>query len=307
MNKMMRKRFLPILFVISGLATPVYMIEPAAMIDGLAIYRTGTGEPVFLMPYPHASGGSSMAEHPLTDILTGLGRSVVTFDPPGLYHSTRKPSMELAEMLDCTLETLAYFGLVDSIDMMGHSMGSFCALAFAIEHQGRVKRLVLVGSTSGWPAVRKWGLPHNWKWWKDKEYWQCMYLGTRIALGRGNLEIHKRLDHLVASVSYVDPQYVPEPDIKEGDKHKPLPVRSDWFDHLRRTKVDYQGKLHLLDLPVLICVGKHDPQTPPVMNRQLHEGIANSELVVFDKSGHSPFIEEQEAFTRVLEVFMSRP
>jgi len=209
-------------------------------------------------------------------------------------------------MLACTSETLDYFGIDDRVDFMGHSMSSFCALAFNIEHQERVKRLVLVGSTSGWPAVRKWGLPRNWKWWKDWEYWQCMYLGTRIVLGLGNLAIHKKLDYLVAKASYVDKRYVPEVKISREDRREPLPARSVWFDHLRKGKVDYKGKLHLLDLPVLICVGKYDPQTPVVMNRELYDGIRNSEIIIFNQSGHHPFVEEKALFTDTLRTFLER-
>lgn len=300
MNKLWHSLLIAVLFAPYSSSA----MQPTAIINGLAVYRLGEGEPVFLMPYPHASGGSSMAAHPLADILLELGRSVVTFDPPGAYHSTREPLVTMTEMLDCAFETLDHFGLTGAIDFAGHSMSSFCALAFAVDHPEHVHRLVLVGSLSGWPAVRKWGLPHNWKWWRDREYWQCLFWGTRIAVGLGNLAVHKRLDHLVDQASYVDQQYVTPLALDSGDRRRPLPARSNWFDQVRRAKLDYLPQLGQLDLPVLIYVGRYDPQTPVVMNRQLHENIAISELVIFEHSGHSPFVEEAGLFTRTLGDFL---
>lgn len=300
MNKLWRSLLLVVLFApCSSVA-----MQPTAIINELAVYRLGEGEPVFLMPYPHASGGSSMAENPLADILLNLGRSVITFDPPGSYHSTREPTVTMSEMLNCTFETLDYFNISGAIDFAGHSMSSFCALAAAVDHPDRVRQLVLVGSMSGWPAVRKWGLPRNWKWWRDREYWQCLFRGARIALGLGNLAVHKRLDHLVDQASYVDQKYVSPLDLNKGDHRRPLPARSNWFDQVRRAKFDYLPHLHQLDLPVLICVGRYDPQTPVVMNRQLHENIPGSEMVIFEQSGHSPFVEEAELFAHTLKEFL---
>ena len=279
--------------------------EPTAILDGLAVYRIGGGEPVFLMPYPHASGQASMAESELAEILVGLGRSVITFDPPGVFRSTRKPEVDMDEMLECTLETLQYFGQVDPLDVVGHSMSSFCALAFSLEQMNRVRRLVLIGSTSGWPAIRRWGIQKYWKR-GEVEHKRLMAWGFRIFIGLGNLEIHKELDRLIDRASYVDKSLVAETVIDDSDRRKPVPVRAKWPVYLRRKNLDFSGRLSELDLPVLICVGRYDPQTPVVMNRELHEGMRNSQLVIFERSGHSPFMEERRRFSEVLDRFLSR-
>jgi len=289
-----------IIFIIPGF---IYPMEPYAVIDGLGVYKIGEGEPVFLMPYPHASTAASIAESPLVDILNSMNRSVITFDPPGAYRSTRTPIVDMDEMLACTNETLDYFGIDSGIDLIGHSMSSFCALAFSIEHRSRVRRLVLVGSTTGWPAVSRWGVHKHWKW-TQKKRWQIMYLGTRLFLGFGNLKTHKKLDNLIDYASYVDKKHVTEIEIETSDHKRPLPVRSKWKNYLRNEKADYKDRLNLLEIPVLICVGRYDPQTPVVMSRELRDGIKDSELIVFDNSGHSPHIEEQDYFSRVVREFL---
>ena len=71
-----------------------------------------------------------------------------------------------------------------------------------------------------------------------------------------------------------------------------------------KEKADYKNRLHLLDIPVLIAVGKYDPQTPVTMSRELNDGIRNSTLIIFNESGHSPFIEEKDYFTQAVKEFL---
>ncbi|MCB0207465.1 MAG: alpha/beta fold hydrolase, partial [Anaerolineae bacterium] len=110
--------------------------------DGLAIYRLGDGEPLLLFPYPHGSTFRSMAENPLARLLAGLGRHVITCDPPSACRSTRPMRCDLAEMLDCAAEALQVHRVDPPVDVAGHSMGSLCALGLAVERPQLVRRLV---------------------------------------------------------------------------------------------------------------------------------------------------------------------
>jgi proline iminopeptidase len=61
------------------------------------------------------------------------------------------------------------------------------------------------------------------------------------------------------------------------------------------------------DAPTLSRGGAHDVITPvPHGAERLRAGIPGSELVVFNESGHFPFIEEPEAFTDVVRGWLSR-
>jgi proline iminopeptidase len=55
-------------------------------------------------------------------------------------------------------------------------------------------------------------------------------------------------------------------------------------------------RLDEIHIPTLILAGRDDFICPPSQAHILHEGIANSELVIFENSGHLPYIEEAEAF-----------
>lgn len=279
-------------------------MEAAAIVNGLAVYKAGEGEPIFLMPYPHASVTEPMADTELAKILIGMGRSVITFDPPGMFESSREPLVTMEEMLACTNETLRFFKLEEPIDMIGHSMGSFCALAYSIEYQEKIKKLVLIGSTSGWPAVNKWGV-HVYLKENSGDYRRFMIKGFRMFIGLGNLKIHKEIDRIIAYASYVNKSYVPEIIIGEKDRRLPPPARAAWPRYLRKSNLDYRDRLSTIALPVLIVAGRHDPQTPVVMNEELRGLIPDSRLEIFENSGHSPFIEEEGQFRRVLQNFLA--
>lgn len=273
--------------------------------DGLAVYRVGSGDPMLVLPYPHASTARPMGEDRFAEAVAALGRQVITFDPPGAYRSRRPMAGDLAEMLDCAQESLAVAGVAPPIDVAGHSMGSLCALALAIERPHLVRRLVLIGSCSGFAAVRRWSIPHNWRPVRDRQWWQALWLGTRQLTGTGSLAVHKRLDNLVERASFVDQRHVALHAVAPGDWRRPAPARAKWLRQVRR--VDYADRLTEVAAPTLLLVGRHDPQTPLPCSTELAAGIGGAELVVFEHSGHAPFIEESERFAAVVGAFLARP
>ncbi len=57
------------------------------------------------------------------------------------------------------------------------------------------------------------------------------------------------------------------------------------------------SRLHEITVPTLVITGRHDWITPPTQGgERLHAGLPNSKLVIFEQSGHFPFIEEQDKF-----------
>lgn len=62
------------------------------------------------------------------------------------------------------------------------------------------------------------------------------------------------------------------------------------------TRIDQRGLLCDVSVPVLICHGRHDLDVPVTMAEHLAAGLADSRVVIFDSSGHTPLLEEPEAF-----------
>jgi proline iminopeptidase len=66
---------------------------------------------------------------------------------------------------------------------------------------------------------------------------------------------------------------------------------------------DARDRLPAITTRSLVVAGAHD-MTPPERVRELHEGLADSQFVLFDNSGHFAPVEEPEAFRSVVYEFL---
>jgi pimeloyl-ACP methyl ester carboxylesterase len=272
--------------------------------DGLAVYVLGHGEPLLVMPNPQGMVREPQAHEPLVRLLAGLPRRVVTFDPPGAFASARQPRLGLAEMVRCALEALAVAGVRAPVDVVGHSQATLCALALALEAPATVRRLVLIGAVDGgWRATRRArGMPWCWPV-TDRRFWRFAWLAAPLALGRSNLRRLKRLQRLFVGASFVDPRLAPAIDIEPADAHRPAPRRARWQASVR--DVDLRPRLAEVTAPALVCVGRADPQTPPRDNAAIAARLPDCRVVVFDRSGHYPYVEEPDRFRDVVGRFLA--
>jgi proline iminopeptidase len=277
---------------------------PACVHDGLAVYDLGAGPPLLLMPNPQGMVRVPEAHGPLAELLVGLGRRVVTFDPPGAFASPRPPRLGLAEMLACTHEALGVAGVAAPVEVVGHSQATLCQLALALATPAVVRTLVLVGAVDGgWRTTRRaHGLPWCWPL-TDPRRWRFAALAAPLALGRANLGRLKRLQRLYTEASFVDPHLAPAVPIEPGDRRRPPPPRTRWQTSIRQ--VDLRPRLGEISAPALVCVGRHDPQTPWPDNAAIAAALPAGRLKVFERSGHYPFVEEPDRFAAVVAAFRS--
>ncbi len=282
--------------------------SPTFTHSSLAVYDTGVGEPLMLMPYPHGFGLAPIARGPLAEALSEPNRRVISFDPPGAFHTTRRPDMSMSEMLNCANEVLATAQLQQPITLVGHSMGGFCAIAFALNYPARVKRLILIGTLSGASAIqRNGGMPFG-RWLSVFDRFRYTTWGLRVGWGIGaTMAIHKQMLRIIVKTSYVDQQYVPPVEISPEDHHCPAPIRDTWSRTLFTQRLDYRARLGEIHAPTLICAGRYDPQAPVGCSQELAAGIPQSRLILFDHSGHYPFTEERALFQQAANEFLSEP
>jgi proline iminopeptidase len=64
-------------------------------------------------------------------------------------------------------------------------------------------------------------------------------------------------------------------------------------------------RLGEIEVPTLLITGRHDWITPPNHGgERLRDGIRGATLEIFEKSGHFPFIEENERFLARVRAFL---
>ena len=281
-------------------------IEPSTLRAGLAFYTTGEGQPLFLMPYPHGFGRAPIVQEPLAALLRELQQQVISFDPPGAFNSPRLAQVNMPEMLDCAEETLDAFGIQGPLTLVGHSMGGFCAIAYALAYSERVKRLIIIGSLAGASAIqRNKGMPWG-NWLTGLDRFRFMYWGLRLSWGwGGNLALHKQQRQLLTYASYADKSLAPHESIEQRDRQRPAPVRDKWPRTIFANQLDYRSRLSDIHVPALIGVGRYDPQAPVGCSEEIARGIPDARLIIFEHSGHYPFIEERDLFQQTVAEFLA--
>lgn len=271
--------------------------------DGLAVYRFGHGEPVLLMPAPHRFERPGLqSADALIDGLVALPRLVVTFDPPGSGRSTRAAHLGMKEMHDCADEALTTSGVVEAIDAVGHSMAGLTLLAYAIERPTRVRRLVLIGTGSGGPAYMTapgalWNRSHP-------HFWRMACLSV-LHIAWPRLGPERLLNNFIHRQSFCDERLANVKPIRISDWFRSKEGRTDW--HWIARRLNYASRLTEIGVPTLILCGRHDPQYPLTCSEELGRGIKHARMIVFEHSGHFPYIEQPEQFWSATRDFLLTP
>ena len=252
----------------------------------------GDGEPLVLL---HGRGDAGAL---FTPILPQLAkeRRVITLDLPGWGLSDKPPftGSTARDALNLWVESVAGFleqqGL-ESVDLLGHSMGGFTALGMALAHPERVSRLILVDAA---------GLGMDMQW------------DARLYFALGPEKLHRRMGPRFtrwvlrkSSAEYIED--LPEEFFALAQalltQAEVIPSGAAAFNrwiNLTGVHLILTDRLKELDMPVLLLWGDSDPichyGNALVAARQLRDG----QLVAFTHGGHVPFRERPDDFAHVL-------
>ena len=219
-------------------------LEPAVFHNGLAIYSAGTGEPLLLMPYPHGFGRAPIVQEPFAAGFDELNQQVISFDRTGMFNTTRSAQVSMPEILSCAEDTLAALEVKGPLALVGHSMGGFCAIAYALAHPERAKRLIIVGGLASASAIqRHHGLPWgSWLTGRDRFHYICW--GFLLSWGLGcRLALHKQMLQLLTYASYADKSLAPHVEIENDNGPRPAPVRDVWPRTIFANRLGYRARL----------------------------------------------------------------
>ncbi len=283
------------------------------IIDGykINVEVKGSGDPIFFIP-----GGPGNSH----DYMQGSfghyykSNTVVFFDFLGRGKSDdAKSKIEYSVDNDTDLieKIRQYFGF-DKISIVGHSYGSVPAQNYAVKYPEHLNKMVLIsGFHSGhmWQAncdsynhYAKTHFPELWK--KvdslralgyvssDKEFMKIYgsfptryiyYHNTKI---KGNVPQEKYRNWN----NHVYVQIIG----RDGD----FEVSGSMMD------TDFRRDLKHVKSQTLITAGRYDGVSTPEFNFQYKIFMPQAKFVMFEQSGHNPYLEEPEKFYKLFEEFM---
>jgi len=263
-------------------------------------YRVAGEGPVILLVHGITSD-SGVWER----VMPGLarGHTVIAPDLPG-HGCSEKPrgDYSLGAHACCLRDLLVALGY-DSATLVGHSLGGGIAMQFSYQFPEMCERLVLVDSGGLGKEVslllRAASLPGS-------ELVLPLLAASRLldagalvggVLGRLGLRLGTDLEQIARGHAT----------LADADTRAA-------FLHTLRAVVDHGGqrvnatdRLYLAQqMPCLLIWGERDSIIPLAHGRSAHEAMPGSDLVVLERSGHFPQLDEPEAFLEELLDFTAR-
>jgi pimeloyl-ACP methyl ester carboxylesterase len=59
-------------------------------------------------------------------------------------------------------------------------------------------------------------------------------------------------------------------------------------------------------MPMLVLTGRFDRAVPPRLAMDYKHSLPHAQFVIFDESGHAPFVEETPKFVEVVKTFLHK-
>jgi proline iminopeptidase len=269
---------------------------PVAHLNDTELFYVEVGEGLPCLVMHGGLGADHSGLHPWLDPLGDVMR-LVYYDHRGNGRSGRPPLETITFEQFCSdADALREHLGFEKVAVLGYSFGGCIALEYALRYPEHLSHLILLESAPNfdyWKEVkanaRRKGATQEQLEALDAsaedeaEYWRSWKLIEPLYFHTFDADLAERvMGKTVISVEAAE----------AGDA-----IIEDW---------DLTPRLGEILAPTLIVVGKDDFICPPSQAKIMHEGIPNSELVVFERSGHFTHVEEPEAFFDTVRGWLGR-
>ena len=259
----------------------------------------GKGNPILLI-----HGGPGLDHSYFLPYLSPLAKwfSLVYLDLPGQGRSPEPASLrgysikEAAKSVKELVEKLSF----DKVSLLGHSYGGFVSLRFAFDYPELLTTLILV-STAGSNRYRYRTIERFYQKAPDEMLREAEAFSEMESFGEEEL---KRSFRTFLPFLFHQPPPPKELDAMT-ERIRFSPIANRFFNLFELPSFDFEKELPLINTPTLIISGKHDNNIPLEEGERLYRLMPNAKLVIFEKSAHFPFIEENERFLSEVRGFLS--
>jgi proline iminopeptidase len=203
------------------------------------------------------------------------------------------------------VEALAAAMEIERYAVLGHSYGAFLALQHAVDFPGRPAGTIV---SSGLPDARYLeGVQH------ELEVFEPIELREQVTASwarEADVQTQEDVASLLADqmpFHFADPR-----DPRIDDAIAAMGDAIYGTEVLRAAATgDYghiavEDRLGVVNHPVLVLAGRHDRTCPVAAAEAMAAGLPDAELVVFERSGHMTYVEENEAYLAAVRAFLSR-
>lgn len=269
--------------------------------------RIGNGDKIPLLVLHGGPGSGHDYLEPLEKLTKE--RPVIFYDQLGCGKSDQpddRSLWRLEHFLRELIEVRSALGL-QTVHLLGQSWGGMLAIEYMLTQPQGVTSLILADSCASMPQLRK----------------EIKYLRSQLPE-----KIIETLERFEATGDYRNPEYRAAVGqfykrhvyrlftmqdcllrTTENLKNNPVYETMNGPNELVITgnlrDWDRTDQLTKLSVATLIMAGRYD-EVSPACSETLHQGIADSQIVIFEESSHLPHIEEQEKYLSTVSGFLSQ-
>jgi pimeloyl-ACP methyl ester carboxylesterase len=268
---------------------PTQFIEAG---DNRYAYRrfgNSTGTPIVLLQ--HFTGGLDHWDPAFTDGLA-QDREIILVDNAGVGASSGETPSTIEGMADCIVDFVDALEL-GTFDLLGFSMGGMVAQAFAKRNAGRVRRLVLVGTSprGGDPSPYIAEVSQRARGNAGLDDMAWLFFGQSDA-GRA------------AAARYWERRHARTEDVDAPSGMPTIMAQvaagRDWLEPHGERFAD----LAAITMPALVANGHLDVMLNTTNSFHLQQHLPNAQLIIYPDSGHAPHFQYPELFLAHLRLFL---
>jgi proline iminopeptidase len=259
------------------------------------------GDPGLPVLIAHHGGGGigSLGEPkatfgPLSDIF-----QVVVFDARGCGTSEGTPPFS-HEQWAADVDGLRQWIGVDQVVIAGGSYGGLIAMEYAIAYPEHTRAMILRDTSADASFLERafanartqTRVEINWE--NFNRYWRGEI--------RDNQDLKDRWEEIIPLYDF---EYDPVKSKKSVEAGFYRYEAHNWCFQHNMPVYDLRDRLPAVTIPTLVTVGRTDWVTTVESAETIASLLPNAQLVIFEKSGHSPQIEEFALFQRVMRDFLA--
>ena len=232
---------------------------------------------------------------PLADDFT-----VILYDHRGNGRSERPPTLagvDHSTWADDADALRAHLG-IDRMVLLGHSYGGAIAQHYALRHQSHLRGLILATTYPAWDyadvvleGARRKGNPE-----------EVEAMSTRFFSHLANDEEMESLVAAIGGLYFHDRDSEAARHVNTEARYSAAAYNHGFIDiHAEHDVLDRLGEI---EVPTLVLCGTDDFVTPYEQgSARIHWGVRGSKLVIFERSAHMIFAEEQDKFLALVREF----
>ena len=262
-------------------------------VNGTTLFceTVGDGPPCLCL---HGGPGtdSSGLRRTLAPLAEALGLRLIVYDHRGHGRSEWVPVEQCTQdQLVADVEGVRQALGLERVHVLGISWGGFLGLMYAARYPHALATLAVVGAAASGEFMAR--AEANARAQATPEQWAAYR-----ALWDGSLADDAAFAEAFATIRplYFFDQSLATASVQaRADTRHRLAVRRFIIEH-EYARYDCRAELSRIVAPTLVAVGRHDWICPVDQAEEIHRLVPHSRLAIFERSGHSPQVEEREAF-----------